>query len=119
MPRSRSSVGNVVDIEMTTTIGLSGVADSLAPSADLASVRLDSGRSARLTAAEPRAPAWLSVLSDLRSAGLPVYVEIDPETDALTEVLVPLRVTVASIRSSDDDVEVELLDLACAAPSSS
>ena len=109
MPRSRSSVGNVVDIEMTTTIGLSGVAESLAPSADLASVRLDSGRSARLTAAEPRAPAWLSVLNDLRSAGLPVYVEIDPETDALTEVLVPLRVTVESIRSSDDGVEVELL----------
>lgn len=105
MPRPGSRVGAIADVERTGAAGV-GTSDA---TGDLAAVRLESEQSVRLTADEGRAPTWLSVLDSLRSAGLPVYLEVDGQ-NAVTEVLVPLRVVVDELTPLENgDVEIDLL----------
>lgn len=74
-------------------------------------VNFQSGRFGHLDLAIPRATVWAEVLDSLRQANEPVYVEIDPETNAITEVLLPREVKVGAIAPTDtgDAVEVELI----------
>lgn len=103
MSRPNAHVGGVVEVQ-----GDRGPASQAESGPTYATLRLDTGDTARIPMGDPRATAWVSVLSDLRSAEVPVYVEIDPESRVLTEVLVPLRVTVVGLEASDDGVVVEL-----------
>ena len=48
------------------------------------------------------ARAWLSVLESLRRGGEPAYVEVDPSTGLITELLAPLSVTVGAITEEPD-----------------
>lgn len=96
MPRSNAVVGEIV-----------GLAQASRDSRSV-TVEFDGGRSGRLDLTENRAEAWLSALDQIRSSGLHAYVEIDPETSFITELLVPIAVTVVELRESDDEVEVEL-----------
>lgn len=74
-------------------------------------VKFQGGRSGQLDLAIPRSAVWADVLDSLRQANEPVYVEIDPETNVITELLLPREVRVGAITPMDtgDAVEVELI----------
>jgi hypothetical protein len=97
MPRSNAVVGEIVELAQSEEAGR------------LLTIQFGGGESGQLDLSGDRAEAWLSVLDELRSAGLPAYVEIDPTTAVITELLVPIVVTVAEIREGDDALEVELV----------
>ncbi|PWK77996.1 hypothetical protein C8D88_12912 [Lentzea atacamensis] len=67
------------------------------------------GSSARLDLEDSRATGWLAALEEMRAAGLIAYVEVDPRTGAIVELLCPLPVVVGDLRESDDGVDVELV----------
>lgn len=68
-----------------------------------------SGSSARLDLEDSRATGWLAALDEMRAAGLSAYVEVDPATGVITELLCPLPVVVGELRERDDGVDVELV----------
>ncbi|MEO6562384.1 MAG: hypothetical protein ABIN99_04975, partial [Nitrosospira sp.] len=67
------------------------------------------GRSGRLDLSKPHAAVWASVLDSMRQSNTPAYVEIDPATNEITNLLVPLSVGVGDIKPLGDDREVELI----------
>lgn len=71
-------------------------------------IAFSGGRTARVDLREPRAKGWTGALAELREAGLDVYVEIDPGTGLVTEVLVPIPDTVSELIPGQDRVEVVL-----------
>ena len=95
---------------------------SLSPSAkDLAAragqppqvvtVNFKGGRSGLLDMASPRSAVWADVLDSLAQADVSAYVEIDPATKVITELLIPLAVKVESLTptAAGDAIEVSLL----------
>ena len=73
------------------------------------SVELE-GRRARLDPADERSAGFAQILDGLGKLGMPVYVEVDPATDAVTRVLVPTVSPVVSVRPGEEgvlDVELE------------
>jgi hypothetical protein len=72
-------------------------------------VELEEGRRARLDPEDRRAAGFASILEGLSKQGLPVYLELDPETSSIQRLLIPYVVRVVDIRSLDDDtLSVEL-----------
>jgi len=71
------------------------------------------GQSSFLDMSQPRAAVWAEVLDSLYQEKQPAYVEIDPETRIITELLIPISVTVGEIHPTSEgegkDVEVELI----------
>ena len=67
------------------------------------------GRSGWLDLSKPHARVWASVLDSIRQADAPAYVEVDPSTSEITNVLVPLSVGVENITPVMEDTEVELV----------
>jgi hypothetical protein len=67
------------------------------------------GRSALLDLAQPRSIVWSEVMEDLRRTNQPVYVEIDPETNLITELLQPIIYRVGEITAIESGVTVELI----------
>jgi len=75
------------------------------------SVELEGGRRARLDPANPRSVGFIQILDGLSKQRLPVYVEVDPETSAITRLLIPHVTRVVGIRPIDVGVlgvEIEL-----------
>lgn len=74
-------------------------------------VNFQGGRSGRLDMAIPPSAVWADVLDSVRQANEPVYVEIDPTTNVITELLLPREVRIGAITSTatGDAVEVELI----------
>src|SRR5262245_56835520 len=72
-------------------------------------IPFQSGRSGRLDLSKPHAAVWASVLESMRQSNAPAYVEIDPATSEITNLLVPLSVGVENITAVMDDREVELV----------
>jgi hypothetical protein len=72
-------------------------------------VQFQAGQSALLDMAQPRSIVWAEVLHSMREAGHPAYVEIDPETNQITELRWPLAVRVGEIRKTDSGAEAELI----------
>ena len=74
-------------------------------------VNLQSGRSGQLDMELPRSAVWADVLDSVRQANESVYVEIDPTTNVITELLIPREVRIGAITptASGDAVEVELI----------
>jgi hypothetical protein len=59
---------------------------------------------------EDRSAVWADVLDSMRREGLPAYVEVDPDTNQVTELLCPISVRVVSLTPTPEgDVEVELV----------
>jgi len=54
------------------------------------SVHFESGETARLDPAHRHAHLYADVLEDARNAAIPVYVEIDAATSAISELLIPI-----------------------------
>jgi hypothetical protein len=72
-------------------------------------VRLGSGESGLLDMSVHRSVVWADVLRSLQQRKHPAYLEVDPDTRLITEVLVPLRVTVGRIEPIEDGLVVELI----------
>jgi hypothetical protein len=73
-----------------------------------ASVELHGERSVVLLPGR-RAAAWRSMLEFTQTYGLPAYIEADPESNAITRVLIPARATVRSLEPTPEgDVTVHL-----------
>lgn len=95
---------------------LSAPPDTLAaipgkPPPEFITVSFQGGRFGLLDTTNPRSTVWADVLDSQRQANLPVYVEINPETNVITELLCPLTVKVGDITqtSDGDGVHVELI----------
>lgn len=71
-------------------------------------VELDNGRRVRLDPANERSPGFARVLDGLSKQRLPVYLEIDPATNAINRLLIPYVTRVADIRPARDALDVEL-----------
>ena len=96
--------------------GLSAPPETLAARPDkqrpeFLTVSFQGGRTGLLDSTNLRSAVWADVLDSQRQANLPVYVEIDPETKIITELLCPLTVNVGDIIPADEeeDVEIELI----------
>lgn len=72
-------------------------------------VPFQTGRSGRLDLSKPHAAVWASVLESMRQSNAPAYVEIDPSTNEITNLLVPLSVGVESITPVGHDRDVALV----------
>lgn len=81
-----------------------------APRAQFVAVGFAGGQSGNLDMTSPRSAVWAEVLDSLREEDQPAYVEIDPATNVITELLCPLTVSVEALTPIDleDAVEVEL-----------
>ena len=74
------------------------------------SVELDGGRRVRLDSADPRSAGFAHILDGLSKQHLPVYLEIDPATSAITRLLIPHVTRVVGVRPLEEgafDVELE------------
>lgn len=87
------------------------VARSAQPTPQHVRVDFQGGRSGLLDMTVGRSVAWADVLRSLYENNQPAYVEIDPKTNLITELLCPLRFSVGAIAPGDpgDSVEVELI----------
>lgn len=107
--------GSKANALVDAVAGLSSPPEALAaragePPPEFVTVSFQGGRSGRLDASSPQFAVWAEVLDSQRQAHLPVYVEIDPESEIITELLCPLTVHVGEITAPGEgqDVEVEL-----------
>lgn len=78
-------------------------------SVPLATVTFGGGRTGLLDMASFRSKVWAEVLQSLTETRQPAYVEIDPRTGLISEVLLPIRYTVHRVAPTKEGVEVELL----------
>lgn len=72
-------------------------------------VTLEDGGEVRLDPKNEKSPGFARVLTGLEELGRPVYLEVDPETSAVTRLLVPNVGRIVRLRRSDKGIEV-LLD---------
>lgn len=78
------------------------------PARDYLIVTLESGRTGRLDLSLHRSAVWTEVLESLRESGQPVYLQIDPDSGFVTELLQPRLYAVLAIREVPDGIDVEL-----------
>lgn len=71
------------------------------------SVELEGGRRVRLDPDNPRSAGFAQVLDGLSKQRLPVYVEVDPATDAITRLLIPHVTRVAGVSPGQGLLDVE------------
>lgn len=74
-------------------------------------VHFSAGQTVRLAPDNPHSISDGELLDSMRQAGIPAYVEFDPENQAIMRVLVPLVVTISNIVPSEDGqflVELEI-----------
>jgi hypothetical protein len=71
------------------------------------SVELE-GRRVRLDPADERSVGFAQILDGLSKLNLPVYVEVDPATEAVTRLLVPTVGRVVGVGSGEQALDVEL-----------
>jgi glutaminase-like protein len=72
------------------------------------SVELEGERRVRLDPADPRSAGFARVLDGLSKQRRPVYVEIDPATQAIIRMLIPHVARVAGISAGEGRLDVEL-----------
>ncbi len=70
-------------------------------------VVLEGERRARLDPGNPRSGGFAQILDGLRKMGMPVYVEVDPTTLAVTRLLIPDVTRVLALRESNDGLLVD------------
>jgi hypothetical protein len=79
------------------------------PAPSSVTVRFEGGQSGVLDLRQPRSVVWAEVLHSMREANQPAYVEIDPVTNVITELLCPVVVQVGEIRETKSGAEVDLI----------
>ena len=70
------------------------------------SVELDDGRRVRLDPENPRSAGLAQVLDGLAELGRPVYLEVDPATEAVVRLLIPLVGRVNGLTPVEAGLEV-------------
>ncbi len=88
---------------------VSRAAEAPGPPENYLEVRFESGESGLLDMSVHRDAVWADVLRSLQERNQPAYVEIDPETHQVTELLLPRHFTVGAIEPTEDGLEVELV----------
>lgn len=81
---------------------------SRAEGAEHVTVTFASGRTGLLDVSQHKGRVWAEVLQSLRETGQPAYVEIEPDTGLITQLLLPRSFTVTAFRRQKDRIEVEL-----------
>ncbi len=71
-------------------------------------VELEGGRRVRLDPADPRSAGFVKVLEGLSKLRLPVYLEIDPATSAITRLLIPNVTRIFEVHPIDEGWDVQL-----------
>ena len=104
MPRKNAIVATIEGIEPSVD---RPPAEMGAEAGEGFSIRLEGDQTARLPAGA-RAAGMLAVLESLRQIDAPVYIELEPDTDRISRLLVPTRATVKAIEDRGEEVEVEL-----------
>ena len=84
-------------------------AEAPGPSENYLEVRLESGESGLLDMSVHRDAVWADVLRSLQERDQPAYVEIDPDTRLVTELLLPIRFSVGRIEPAEAGLVVELI----------
>ncbi len=84
-------------------------ATSARATSPLVTVKFQGGQSGLLDMSLPRSVVWAEVLHSMRETNQPAYVEIDPATNFITELLHPLAVQVGELKETDSGMEVELI----------
>jgi hypothetical protein len=73
-------------------------------------VRLADGSSALLDLGIPRSRIWSEVLASLRELDQPAYLEIEPDSRLITELLMPIETHVQKItETAAGDLQVDLV----------
>ena len=67
------------------------------------SIELEKGRRVHLDPDDPRSPGFAEILNGLSKHHLPVYLEVDPQTSAITRLLIPQIARVVGIRPFEPD----------------
>ncbi len=106
MPRPNALVDDVKDLSRA---GEPRAAAIDQPSDRYVRVAFAGGRVGLLDATTQRGRTWAEVLQSLHESGQPAYVEIDPATSLITEVLLPIRYTVARITKAEDGRQIEFI----------
>ncbi len=105
MPNPNAVVTSVIRLDPP----LDGPPDELLRSESGLSVELEGDRRVRLDPNDPRSAGFAQVLDGLSKQGLPVYIEVDPDTSFITLLLIPHVARVYGISPLGDDVlSVEL-----------
>ena len=107
MPNPNALVARVVRLDPP----MDRQADEMIKSERGLSVELEDGRRARLDPENAKSAGFAQILDGLRQKRLHVYLEVDPETSAITRLLIPLVTRVLGFRTIDDGVlgvELEL-----------
>lgn len=107
MPRANALVDDVHQV-VPTPSAEAGAGIS-APTAQLVEVRFQGGRSGMLDLSDYRSAVWRDVLQSLHESGRPAYVEIEPQSGLITELLLPARYQVGRLTDVEDGLEVELV----------
>jgi hypothetical protein len=79
-----------------------------AEGADHVTVTFASGRTGLLDVSQYQGRVWAEVLQSLHETGQPAYVEIEPKTGLITQLLLPRSYAVTALRREKDRLEVEL-----------
>jgi hypothetical protein len=103
MPRAHALIDHVTRISRPEARAAAAVPG---PSAYV-EVGFRGGRSGVLDTSH-RGRVWAEVLESLRDSGEPAYVEIDPETSEITQLLQPIRYVVASVTAQREGLRVGL-----------
>jgi hypothetical protein len=101
-----SLVDGVTDLSEPTDVR---AAAPRRPAARYVRVAFAAGRTGLLDMTADRSRTWVDVLRSLQETGRPAYVEIDPQTNVITELLLPMPYTVERIKPVKDGLEVELV----------
>jgi hypothetical protein len=107
MPRANAVIADVREVTGQVTVA----ADERlgrAP-APYRRVIFGGGRSGLLDLSLNHSRIWGEVLESLRDSGQPVYVEIDPDSNLITELLLPIRFLVGAVEPVDEGVRVDLI----------
>ncbi|UCF05212.1 MAG: hypothetical protein JSV33_15040 [bacterium] len=107
MPNPRALVDGIRELSPTQK-ALAATAPKELPRR--VAVNFKGGRSGYLDMAARRSVVWAEILDFLQRQNRPVYVEIDPETSIITELLIPAVAQVHDITTTNGgDIEVKLI----------
>ena len=106
-----ANVNIVVDSVSSLSSSLAELQEARAarPDARRVTVNFAGGQSGLLDLSQPRSVVWAEVLHSMRESNQPAYVEIDPATHLITQLLVPLVVQVGEIKQTPSGAVVELI----------
>jgi hypothetical protein len=101
VPRLNALIDDVASLS-------TGLEARMAAGGQQVTVTFASGRKGLLDVSQYQGRVWAEVLQSLQATGQPAYVEIEPDTGLITQLLLPLNCTVTALRHLKDRLEVEL-----------